>query len=314
MNKLKILLFSILLFCCFVSVNIFAQERNEITVAILKGDDFANYSEQITNAIKEKLNKKAIIKILDYDVFVIDLFRGNSDFYKGSPLTYVLSLSDTVILKSVYKINNEWQVDYTPVILARTDKDINDVKDLKHKKFYFTNPNSASGYLYPKLFLIENGVYLGKEFSNDYSNSAEDVYKYVLEDKWDACCSFYGLLDDDPLFENNSSIKIFEINSKIPNDPLWVNDKIKKENPQLVSDIKNLILERFKDNATISFVQAHDRDYASIRRKVRILGIIENKDFISVDRLLGICTKNPKTLNFILEYNLHFILAYLIFI
>ncbi len=315
MNKLKILLFPILLFCCSFSVNVFAQkESGEISIAILKGDDFANYSEQITNAIKEKLNKKAIIKILDYDVFVIDLFRGNSDFYKGSPLTYVLSLSDTVILKSVYKINNEWQVDYTPVILARTDKDINDVKDLKHKKFYFTNPNSASGYLYPKLFLIENGVYLGKEFSNDYSNSAEDVYKYVLEDKWDACCSFYGLLDDDPLFENNPSIKIFEINSKIPNDPLWVNDKLKKENPQLVSDIKNLILELFKDNETISFVQAHDRDYASIRRKVRILGIIENKDFISVDRLLGICTKNPKTLNFILEYNLHFILAYLIFI
>ncbi len=314
MNRLKFLLFSILLFFCFFSVNLFAQESDEITVAILKGDNLSDYTEQISKAFKEKLNKTVKIKILDYDKFIIDMSRDNSDFYKGSPLTYVLSLSDTVILKSVYKVNDEWQTDYNAVIIARADKNINTVKDLENKKFYFTNPNSASGYLYPKLFLIENGVFLEKEFSNDYSPSANDVYNYVLEGKWDACCSFYGLLEDNPLFENIPSIKIFEIDSKIPNDPLWVNPKLNTENPQLVTDIKNLITDLFKDNEKISFVQAHDRDYDSIRRKIRILGIIENRDFISVDRLLGFCTKNPKILNFILEYDLHFLLVYLMFI
>ena len=44
------------------------------------------------------------------------------------------------------------------------------------------------------------------------------------------------------------------------------------------------------------------------------MSILKNIDLISVDRLLGLFTKNPKTLNFILEYDLHFILAYLIFI
>ena len=314
MNRLKLLLFPILLFCCFFSVNIFAKESNEITIAILKGDDFANYSEQISQAIEKKLNKKTIIKILDYDTFILDMARDNSDFYKGSPLTYVFSLSDTVILKSVYKINGKWQNDYTPVIIARKDKGINTIKDLPNKKFYFTNPNSASGYLYPNLFLIENGVTIEKEFSNDYSPSAKDVYNYVLEGKWDACCSFYGLLEDNPLFENIPSIKIFEINSKIPNDPLWVNNKTAIENPQLVNEVKELILDLFKDNEKLSFVQAHNRDYDSIRRKVRIMSILKNIDLISVDRLLGVFTKNPKTLNFILEYDLHFILAYLIFI
>ena len=315
MKLIKKLSLLILLFSCFVNINIFAQqEPKEITIAILKGDDFANYSEQISQAIKEKLNKKTVIKILDYDTFLLDMVRDNSDFYKGSPLTYVLSLSDTVILKSVYKINGEWQYDYTPVIIARKDKDINTIKDLPNKKFYFTNPNSASGYLYPNLFLIENGVIIEKEFSDDYSPSAKEVYNYVLEGKWDACCSFYGLFDDDPLFEKNSSIKIFEIDSKIPNDPLWVNNKTAKENPQLVTDIKNLLLELFKDNEKLSFVQAHNRDYDSIRIKVRIMSILKNIDFISVDKLLGFFTKNPKILNFILEYDLHFMLAYLIFI
>ena len=315
MKIIKNLSISILLFCCFISVNIFAQEEpNEITIAILKGDNLCEYSEQISNAFKEKLHKTLTIKILDYDRFLIDMSRGNSDFYKGSPLTYVLSLSDTVILKSVYKINNEWQTDYNAVIIARADKNINTVKDLENKKFYFTNPGSASGYLYPKLFLIENNVIIEKEFFSDNSPSAKDVYNYVLEGKWDACCSFYGLLEDNPLFENIPSIKIFEIDSKIPNDPLWVSEKIKIENPQLINEVKELILDLFKDNEKISFVQAHNRDYDSIRRKVRILSILENKDFISVDSLLGLCTKNPKTLNFILEYDLHFILVYLIFI
>lgn len=316
MKTIRILLFSIMLFCCLFSVNVFAQEKehNEITIAILKGDNLSDYTEQISKAFKEKLNKTVKIKILDYDKFIIDMSRDNSDFYKGSPLTYVFSLSDTVILKSVYKVNDEWQTDYNAVIIARADKNINTVKDLENKKFYFTNPNSASGYLYPKLFLIENGVFLEKEFSNDYSPSANDVYNYVLEGKWDACCSFYGLLEDNPLFENIPSIKIFEIDSKIPNDPLWVNPKLNTENPQLINEVKELILDLFKDNEKISFVQAHDRDYDSIRRKIRILGIIENRDFISVDRLLGLCTKNPKILNFILEYDLHFLLVYLIFI
>lgn len=314
----SLLLSSIVLFCfSFISENVFAitnGTKEKITITILKGDELENYSEQITKAIKEKLNKQAIIKVLDYDTFSIDMYRENSDFYKGSPLTYVLSFSDTVILKSVYKINNEWQQDYTPIIIVRKDQNINSVKDLQNKKFYFTNENSASGYLYPKLFLIENGVSIEKEFFNDSSPSAEEVYNYVIEGKWDACCSFYGLFAENPLFENIPSIKIFEINEKIPNDPLWVNKKLRKENPQLVNDINDLILYLFKDNDKISFIQAQDSDYDSIRRKVRVLSILENTDFISVDRLLGLFTKNPKTLNFILEYDLHFILAYLIFI
>ncbi len=318
MRKQKILLLSILLFCfLFISIDIFAKNSDteeEITIALLKGDEFCKYGDQLSQAVKEKLNKNLKIKVLNYDTFIIDMSRGNSDFYKGSPLTYVLSLSDTVMLKSVYRINNEWQSDYKSVIIARKDKNINTVKDLQNKKFYFTNPNSASGYLYPKLFLIENNIIIEKEFFNDNSPTAKDVYNYVLEGRWDACCSFYGLFEDDPLFEKNSSIKIFEIDSKIPNDPLWFNRETEKEKPQLITDVKNLILELFKDNEHLSFVEAQDSDYNSIRRKIRILSIIENKDFISVDRLLGLFTKNPKILNFVLEYKLHFVAVYLILV
>ncbi len=314
MKKIVCSFVSLIIFCCFVSISVFAKESNQITLAILEGDNLYEYKDLLAKEIKEKLNKTLKTKVLNYDTFIIDMSRGNSDFYKGSPLTYVYSLSDTVILKSVYKIDNNWQTDYMPVIITRKDKNINSIKDLQNKKFYFTNPNSASGYLYPKLFLIENNVVIEKEFFNDYSPTAKDVYNYVLEGKWDACCSFYGLLEDDPLFKNNKSIKIFEINSKIPNDPLWVSNEFNVENPQLVTEIKNLILELFKENEHLSFVQAQNNDYDSIRRKVRILGIIENKDFISVDKLLGLFTKNPKTLNFVLEYKLHFIVVYLIFV
>ena len=97
-----------MLFCCFVSVNVFAQgkEHNEITIAILKGDNLSEYKDLLSKTIKEKLNKTVKIKVLDYDTFIVDMDRGNSNFYKGSPLTYVFSLSNNVILKSVYKINN----------------------------------------------------------------------------------------------------------------------------------------------------------------------------------------------------------------
>jgi len=286
----------------------------EITITILKGDILADYGEQISKAIKEKFNLKTKIKVLDYDTFLIDVARDNSNFYKGSPLTYVLSLSKTVMLKSVYKIDGKWQTDYTPVIIARKDRGINTIQDLQNKKFYFTNPNSASGYLYPKLFLIENNVKTEKEFFNDSSPSAEDVYNYVISGKWDACCNFYGLFKDDPLFKKNDSIKIFEIDYKIPNDPLWVDDEFKQQYPQLTNDIANLILDLFKDNEFVSFAKAQDSDYNDIRIKVRILGIIKNKDFVSVDTFLGLFTKNPKILDFVLKYSLHIILVNLIFV
>jgi len=318
MKAIRFLLLSIFIFSFFlIQKDIFASYTDspkEITIAILKGDELENYSEQLIKAIEEKLNKKATIKILDYDTFLIDMDRKNSDFYKGSPLTYVYSLSNTVILKSVHKIGNNWQQEYTPLIIVRADKNINTIKDLQDKKFYFTNENSASGYLYPKLFLIENGIRIEKEFFNDKSPSAKDVYNFVIDGKWDGCCSFYGLLDKDPLFKNVPSIKIFEVDTKIPNDPLWVNSVFNKKFSKIVNDVKNLILENFNDNEIVKFAPAQDSDYNSIRRKVRILSIIENKDFISVDKILGLFTKNPKTLNFILEYDLHFILAYLIFI
>ena len=316
--KIKILLTSVLiLFCLFSTGELFSQENTEpeeIKIAILKGDNLCDFKHEIAKAIKEKLNKKTVIKVLDYDAFLVDMERTNSDFYKGSPLTYVFSLSDTVILKSVYKVGNEWQQNYISVIIARKDKNINSLKDLENKKFYFTNPNSASGYLYPKLFLTENNVVLKKEFADDKSPSAKDVYDYVVSGKWDACCSFYGMLDDDPLFKNNNKIKIFEIPEAIPNDPLWVNKEFQKEYPQLTKDIKNLFKELFKNNSVISFTEAHDKDYNVVRRKVRILSIIANIDIISIDSMLGLFTKNPKTLDFILKYDLHFIFFYIIFI
>lgn len=320
MQRKFLLTLILLLFLLFAKTEMFAQsktakeEPEQITITLLSGDILCDFKQEISKAIKEKLHKRTVIKELDYDSFIMDLSRGNSDFYKGSPLTYVLSLSDTVLLKSTYKINNEWQLDYTPVIIARKDKNINSLKDLENKKFYFTNPGSASGYLYPKLFLIENKVVIEKEFANDKSPTAKDVYNYVLSDKWDACCSFYGLLDDDPLFKKNYKIKIFEINSKIPNDPLWYNPEFKAKYPKFVNEVKNIFLDLFKNNEKISFVQAQDKDYSSIRRKIRILSIIENIDLISVDRVLGLFTKNPKILNFVLEYKLHFIIFYVIFI
>jgi len=313
--KFLIIFLSLICFLC-ISKDIFAKDitsLEEIAIAVLEGDEFCQYKEQISQTVKEKLNKNLKIKVLDYDTFVIDMNRGNSDFYKGSPLTYVFSLSDTVILKSVYKINGKWQNDYTPVILVRKNKNINTVEDLQDKKFYYTNPNSASGYLYPKLFLIEHNVFIEKEFFDDKSPSAQDVYNYVVEGKWDGCCSFYGLFENDPFFEKNPLIKVFEIKLKIPNDPLWVNDELKRKNPQLVNDIKNLIFDLFKDNEKVSYIPAHDREYNNIRRKVRILGIIENKDFISVDKFLGFFTRSPKSLNFILKYKLHIIFVNTIF-
>ena len=71
MKTIRILLFSIMLFCCFVSVNVFAQgkEHNEITIAILKGDNLSEYKDLLSKTIKEKLNKTVKIKVLDYDTF-----------------------------------------------------------------------------------------------------------------------------------------------------------------------------------------------------------------------------------------------------
>lgn len=316
MSKVKFLLFSILLFCCLFCVKeSFAQkEADRISIAILKGDKLCEYEDMLSKAIKEKLNKTLTIKVLDYDTFLTDMGRGNCDFYKGSPLTYVYSLSKTAILKSAYKINGNWKYEYFPVIIARKDKNINSVNDLQKCKFYFTNENSASGYLYPKLFLIENKVFIEKEFFNDNSPSAEDVYNYVINGQWDACCSFYGLFENDPLFQNKPLIKVFEINSPIPNDLLWVNDIFYDKYPDIVKDMKNLFLDLFKDNKSFSFIQTKDDDYNEIRRKVRILAIIENKNFISVDKLIGFFTKNPKKLNFILKYNLNFVFVYFILI
>ncbi|MBQ3834137.1 MAG: hypothetical protein II816_01280, partial [Elusimicrobia bacterium] len=120
--------------------------------------------------------------------------------------------------------------------------------------------------------------------------------------------------NDDPLFKKNDKIKIFEINSKIPNDPLWYNPESNIKYPLLVNEVKSLFLELFKDNNIISFREAHDKDYNVVRKKVRILGIISNIDLISIDSVLGLFTKNPKTLDFILKYDLHFIFFYIIFI
>lgn len=109
-----------------------------------------------------------------------------------SPNAYVQAKKrypDLQYLATVLKRNaaGEAQDHYQGYIVALTSSSIRTLEDLKGKRFGFTDPQSTSGYLYPRLLLQQNGIDPETDFSRTFLLKKHDkVLKAVLKGSIDA--------------------------------------------------------------------------------------------------------------------------------
>ena len=128
----------------------------------------------------------------DYEELGRRLEVGTVDVGLFSPNAYVQAksrLPGLQYLASIQKLNVFGQVQdhYQGFIVVKADSPYQGLQDLQGTRFGFTDPQSVSGYLYPKLLFRERGIHLETFFSRTFMLRKHDkVLRSILEGAIDA--------------------------------------------------------------------------------------------------------------------------------
>ncbi|MER3405074.1 MAG: hypothetical protein C4289_07845, partial [Chloroflexota bacterium] len=99
-----------------------------------------------------------------YVAAVEAMCAGKVDVNWLSPFPYVVANSKCGAQMVLVSVNRNNQTSYRGMILARADSGINELQDLRGKRFAWVDPGSTSGYLYPRALLLEKGLHPDKVF------------------------------------------------------------------------------------------------------------------------------------------------------
>jgi phosphonate transport system substrate-binding protein len=176
---------------------------------------------------------------------------------------------------------------YQAQFLARADSGIKKLSDLNGKKVAFVDPASISGYLLPLQYLNEHHI---KPKETMFAMRHDNVISMIYQRQVDAGVTFYSPPEDGQIQDARrlvkeqypdveKKIKVIELSSPIPNDPIV----FRKDMPE---DMKKKIIDaliRFaatpdgldalkKLSSITGLKPCTDKDFDSTRAAVKALG------------------------------------------
>ncbi len=216
----------------------------------------------------------------DYGALLDELDSGLVDLGKFSPYGYVLARkSQGVKIFATEETNGRaW---YQGLVVVRKDSRIASLEELKGRSFSFTDPNSTSGFVYPRALLVERGEDPNTYFSRTFYAGSHDVcIKGVYQKKVDGCATW------DVAFEDEANSKLFGVDAgeltiihrtdPIPNDAYAARADLEDD---IVRDVQQALLALSADKKKLrevidwktridGFVPGDDAVYGVVREKV----------------------------------------------
>src|SRR5712692_9120803 len=172
-----------------------AQELRFGFTPVLSEPEMRAEFEPLMNYLSASLGQKVTLYTAkDYGDLRTQMEKGAVDIGSFSPFAYVDAARGgkiRIIAQSII----EGSATYRGIIVARKDSGLKTIADLKGKRFAFVDPNSASGYVYPRAMLIEKGIDPGTYFKETiFAGSHDKVIAAVLEGRVDAGAIYDGAL------------------------------------------------------------------------------------------------------------------------
>src|SRR5712691_8059435 len=179
----------------FASCPTVAQELKFGFTPVLSEPEMRIEFEPLMNYLSESIGQKVTLYIAkDYGDLRTQMESGAVDIGSFSPFAYVDAARGgkiRIIAQSII----EGSATYRGIIVARKDRGLKTIGDLKGKRFAFVDPKSASGYVYPRAMLIEKGINPEAFFKETiFAGSHDKVIDAVLEGRVDAGAIYDGAL------------------------------------------------------------------------------------------------------------------------
>ncbi|SMC41021.1 phosphate/phosphite/phosphonate ABC transporter substrate-binding protein [Sporomusa malonica] len=151
---------------------------NPFTVPQIIRDTYVPILEHVAQNIGLKAR---VIIVSDYDALGRAMLNGTVDVGWFSPFAYVSAKKAGNLIPIVTPIVNN-SSSYTGLIVASKDRGYTSIDALKGKKFAFVDRQSASGYVYPRALLVQNGKTPEKFFQETvFLGSHNRVIEGVLD-------------------------------------------------------------------------------------------------------------------------------------
>lgn len=236
-----------------------------------------NYAP-ILEEIAQKVGRQAkVIIVSDYDSLGRSLVNGTIDIGWFSPFAYVSAKSKGDITPMVTTVVNQ-NSSYHGYIITRKDRGFKSVDHLKGKRFAFVDKQSASGYVYPRAMLLEQGKQPETFFSeNIFLGSHDRVIEAVLDGTVDAGATYSEAVE--AARGRGLTVQNLEIVAKtesIPKDAIAARPGFDEV---LLGKITNAFIETTDKKAGCSFlmnktglngfISASDQVYDIIRRAAK---------------------------------------------
>jgi len=217
--------------------------------------------------------------VLSYTACIEQMAAGHFDAALLPAFAYVLA-HDRYDVEVKLKAVRDGKATYRGEIIARTDSGIDTLEDLEGRTFGFTDPSSASGYLYPKTFLINEGIDPDADIAEYlFIGNHPMVVEAVFQGRVDAGACFddarLRLIDTEP--QVMEDVKVIAYTPEIPSDtvsfragvkgPFW--DSVIDALIELSQEGEESVL--FEIYEIEELVPAEDSDYDPIREMVETL-------------------------------------------
>lgn len=283
--------FAIILSILLISIcGCIPEGEDELIVAFVPSVESQTIIDQL-DMFEQELEKSVGMKVSamvmpDYSACVAAMGTGKADVAFLPPLAYVLG-NEEYGFDVLLKAERKGKTVYRGEIIVRNDSGIDTIADLKGKIFAFVNPSSASGCLYPKILLMQNGIDPDTDLAEViYPGQHTMVVVSVMNGQVDAGAVFEDArtISEDVAPGVMEETKVLAYTMDIPADTVTVRKELDEEMKGKLS-VALKAMAQGKEGLLYEIYQieylhdATDADYAPIRDVANSVGL-DIKEFV----------------------------------
>jgi phosphate/phosphite/phosphonate ABC transporter binding protein len=166
----------------------------------------------LTRYLSEKLSSKIEVRTLsDSEGVLRDLAQGLIHFCYLSPITYLMA-HERYGTEVLVKVVAEGRGASRAAIITKRGSDIKAMKNIAGRTFAFGNSHSMTGYLGPRIALLDEGIDLHDLLHYEYIDGERDVIEAVAAGRIDAG----GVDEATALSSQDKGIEIISLSEEMP--------------------------------------------------------------------------------------------------
>ncbi len=220
-------------------------------------------------------------------IAVVEAFGTNrADIASVNTFGYILA-HDRYGAEARLTVIRHGESTYKAQFITKADSKIKKLEDLEGKKLAFVDPASTSGYLLPMKYLKDRNI---KPKETMFAMRHDNVVSMIYQGQVDAGATFYSPPSDNAIQDARrlvkaqypdveEKIKILELTTSIPNDPIMFRKGLSEEMKKTITDalIKFAATPEGQDvmnrlSSVTGLIPATDKDYDGTRELLKALG------------------------------------------